>query len=308
MSQTGWHETLLLDRQEDVEEFNCSEHSQTSHATAGFTLAELLVATALSVLVIGGVIVMMLAQYEAYWRQSLINEMRQNSRAAASFLVRDIRLAGYGLPVPQSDVPSWINWMSGVSDHVTVTQGTNTTPDQLTLVGAFEGPVSSFKDPTSAGDTVIKVEAGTQSTFASTNSRVIFIGKLEVARVISQSGINLTISTSPTATGEGLANAYPANTPIELVQAITYSCDLATNNFPYRPFLMRDDNMSTFSNNLEKMTAIGIDDFQITTNSNGVTANIRAISKEQDYDHTDSSEGDHFWRTTMTASAKPRNP
>ena len=77
--------------------------------------------------------------------------MRQNSRAAASFLVRDIRLAGYGLPVTQSEVPSWINWASGVSNHVTVTQGTNAAPDQLTLVGAFEDPVSSLEDATSAG-------------------------------------------------------------------------------------------------------------------------------------------------------------
>ena len=46
---------------------DCGEPLRKSDASAGFTLSELLVATALSVLVIGGVIVMMLAQYEAYW-------------------------------------------------------------------------------------------------------------------------------------------------------------------------------------------------------------------------------------------------
>ena len=155
---------------------------------------------------------------------------------------------------------------------------------------------------------MIKVKAGTQSAFASTSTRVIFIGKLEVARVVSLSGINLTISTSPTATGVGLTHAYPANTPIELVQAVTYSCDLATNSFPYRPFLMRDYNMASLSNNLEKMAAVGIDDFQVTTSSNGVTADVRAVSEEQDFDHTDPEEGDHFWRTTMSVAVKPRNP
>ena len=67
------------------------------------------------------------------------------------------------------------------------------------------------------------------------------------------------------------------------------------------------DSMASLSNNPEKMVAVGIDDFQVTSSSNGVVVAVRAIAEEQDFDHTDPDEGDYFWRMTMNVTAKPRN-
>ena len=63
--------------------------------STGLTLVELLIALALSLLLIGGVSQLFLASKTAYQMQTAITHMQENARYAATVLAQDIRMAGY---------------------------------------------------------------------------------------------------------------------------------------------------------------------------------------------------------------------
>jgi type IV pilus assembly protein PilW len=61
----------------------------------GFTLMELLIATAISMVILGAIAGTFMTQTKFYNAQEQVNEMQQNARAAMDLLNRDIKLAGY---------------------------------------------------------------------------------------------------------------------------------------------------------------------------------------------------------------------
>jgi type IV pilus assembly protein PilW len=61
----------------------------------GFTLLELVVATAISMVILGAIAGTFMTQTKFYNAQEQVNEMQQNARAAMDLLTRDIKLAGY---------------------------------------------------------------------------------------------------------------------------------------------------------------------------------------------------------------------
>ena len=63
--------------------------------TQGFTLVELLVAMAVSLLAIGAIYSTFLSQFKSYQIQEEIAAMQQNIRAAMYHMQREIRMAGY---------------------------------------------------------------------------------------------------------------------------------------------------------------------------------------------------------------------
>jgi len=63
--------------------------------TRGFTLMELLVAMALSMVILGAITGTFMTQTRFYNAQEQVNEMQQNARAAMDLIAREIKLAGY---------------------------------------------------------------------------------------------------------------------------------------------------------------------------------------------------------------------
>ncbi len=61
----------------------------------GFTLAELLVATLISGVILGAIATTFVAQSKIYDAQEQVTEMVQSARAAMDMMSREIRLAGY---------------------------------------------------------------------------------------------------------------------------------------------------------------------------------------------------------------------
>jgi type IV pilus assembly protein PilW len=61
----------------------------------GFTLAEMMVAVAISGIVLGGVYTAFVAQRQGYDAQEQVTDVQQNMRAAMYMMTREIRLAGY---------------------------------------------------------------------------------------------------------------------------------------------------------------------------------------------------------------------
>ncbi len=64
----------------------------------GFTLVELMVAMAISLLVIGSIYSVYRSQQKSYLVQEQVAAMQQNLRAGMTMITRDIRMAGYNPP------------------------------------------------------------------------------------------------------------------------------------------------------------------------------------------------------------------
>jgi type II secretory pathway pseudopilin PulG len=74
--------------------------------SAGFTMAEVLVATALAGVILGGAVYMFSQSVDISQIVTNRGEMQQNARAAIDLLVRDLEVAGTGIPVGGIQLPS----------------------------------------------------------------------------------------------------------------------------------------------------------------------------------------------------------
>lgn len=272
----------------------------------GFTLTELLVAAAISMAVIGTAFGVFLSQTMLYRRQRQINEMQQAVRTAADMVARDVRQAGYGLPVPAATLPQWITWVTGMTNAVVLANGSGTSPDTLSLAAAFEPPAATLSAAAPVGAVSIPILGGGGMPFNTTTRKLIFIGRQELARVTGISGANLIVSTLPT-TSRGLRYAYPAGTPIELVQVVTYACNPNPTGYPRRPYLTRDDNTGAFTNGVQKLAAVGIENLQATLGTNTVTLAFTGRTALPDATYRHPTFGDSYRRSTWSAVIKRRN-
>ncbi len=68
---------------------------QTQHSQSGFTLLELMVALAISVVLIAGVLQIYMTSSRSYRSQEAAAQMMENGRTAIELLSRSLRLAGY---------------------------------------------------------------------------------------------------------------------------------------------------------------------------------------------------------------------
>ena len=65
------------------------------HQESGFTLVELLIAMAISGIVLGAAVNTFMAQRWSYALQEQVTEMTQGTRAALEMVTREVRMAGY---------------------------------------------------------------------------------------------------------------------------------------------------------------------------------------------------------------------
>jgi len=275
---------------------------------AGFTLVELMAATALSSFVVAGAIFMFTNYRRSFEAQRQANHMRNNMRVAIDQIARDVRMAGYGVPIPPTDYPQWIDWVSGVTNSVSLVEGaTPSDPDTLHVVAAFDRPVARLAFPAEAGDTTVTVGVNEGGAFDTVSRKLLFIGKQEMARVTQVSGNTLTISTDPNVAGVGLLNDYPADTPIELVKVVTYSWAFDPGTFPNVPHIRRDDNTGTLATDLQKIVAINVEDIQLTGQTNAVNVELTGRVSDSDSTYTHPTEGDHYRRMSLSSIVRPRN-
>jgi len=68
-----------------------------SDGTRAFTLIELLISMALSGIVMSAIYTLFISQNRSYNIQEQVSEMQQNARVAMDRIVRDVRMAGYGV-------------------------------------------------------------------------------------------------------------------------------------------------------------------------------------------------------------------
>ena len=81
-------------------------HNKRSYGH-GFSLVELMVAMAISLIVMGGVYKIYVTQQDSYLLQEQVAEMQQNARIAKYVLTKDIRMVGYN-PTRKLNVGSFV--------------------------------------------------------------------------------------------------------------------------------------------------------------------------------------------------------
>ncbi len=274
----------------------------------GFTVVEMICASAISVVVVTGMVAMFITHAKAYANQKLVREMQQNARFAVDSIARDTRIAGYGLAVRHTELQSWITWIDGMTANPFIQNGaTESDTDILTIAAAFDAPVSALSAAADAGATTLMITAGSGSVFAPTNHRVIFIGRTETARIVSSSSGQLSITTDPLTTGKGLRHAYPAGTQIELVTTATYRCVPGTGQIGGHQFLVRDTHNQSLTAEWHKMLAADVDDFQVQQADYGIDIALTARTRDPLLQYTDLEHGDAYRRMTIETRIIPRN-
>lgn len=101
----------------------------------GFTLAELLVASSVMLVVIVGTLSLYMDSNKVATDQSMYAELQHDVRSAMYFITRDIRMSGVGLPIEFGSY-----YFQGTNNE---TQGgAPVTPDRLLLMGNIEDPLN----------------------------------------------------------------------------------------------------------------------------------------------------------------------
>ena len=205
----------------------------------GLTLIELLVAMAISAILIAALYRTFIGQHRIYTVQEQVVDMQQNARVAINRMMREIRMAGFGnvsnlLPLPafttfnEFQVLTLNNIITPSDNKNNVTQS----DDQITIIGAFE-KISTLKTESVGGTNIIQL-AGRGSEFDTEYRKYICIGGLEAHTVTNVVDNTITLS-------DNIANKYSAGTPVYKVKAITYRLRWDNKN-PNMPVLTREDN------------------------------------------------------------------
>jgi prepilin-type N-terminal cleavage/methylation domain-containing protein len=165
--------------------------SRLKSTEKGFTLIELLVALTLSFILVGSVYQSFSSQQKAYTIQDQVAETQQNARMAMNILLRDIRMAGYGMP----DGGITIN-KTAYSSAIQIEKNDNQQSfDSIIVVGAFGAPAGYLNRTLTPGSGELYVRSSSEaSNFDSTDNKYIFIGGLESLSVLEVSGNRITLN------------------------------------------------------------------------------------------------------------------
>jgi type II secretory pathway pseudopilin PulG len=198
-------------------------------------LIELLVAMAISGILIAALYRTFIGQHRIYTVQEQVVDMQQNARVAINRMMREIRMAGFGnvssvLPnFTATDGP--FNNIINPRDNINIVDGQVT--DQVTIIGAFE-QISTLASEASPGTNTIQLK-GKASEFDANFKKYICIGGLETHT------INVNPSDNTITLNENLVHRFPIDTPVFKVKAITYKLRPDNPN-PQMPVLTREDN------------------------------------------------------------------
>jgi type IV pilus assembly protein PilW len=227
----------------------------------GLTLIELLIALAISAILIAAIYRTFIGQQKSYTVQEQVADMQQNVRVAISKMMREIRMAGFGSISDVLDLPGGVNNFS----HEVNPEGTN----KITIVGGFRQIRQDNGDPItvdSASGTQVTLNYATDA-FDGAKHKFISIGGIESNTVQSRDGAKLTLDNP-------LKLSHPTGTPIFKIQAITYDLGLSDG----KPVLRRNENTDGGSQPLaENIENVQFEYFDANGNPTAIPANIRMI-------------------------------
>ncbi len=282
-------------------------HKIRMHGQRGFTLIELMVAMAISLILLAGVLGAFTAQDKAYRLQNNLTELQQNLRVAVEFMSDDIQLAGYGAPDDEDNWGIWYDWapIAGVfTANPTIIDGVAGAPDTLMIAASFDPAATELSADEDFDSKSMSIAAGSGDQFDSATNKLVFIGRYEYAQVtnVPGSGSTISINTDPAdllgngSSADGIQTPRYEGDPVELVQVVSY--------YVLNEMLMRDDNAG---NALPLI--INVEDFQVVQvgDSLSVTISARTRQEDMDYKDADPARTDGYRRASVTFRTDMRN-
>ncbi len=260
---------------------------------SGFTLVELMISIAISMAVMGAVFSSFNAQDNAYRVQRDTTEINHSSRAAMDLMIKELQMTGYGMP--EDSLNDWITWTE-LDTNPQVTNGADGAPDLIRFGAAFDGTVATLDEDANSGSTSLTLQSGQGSRFNTSNRSVFLIGYNQTGVVTNVNGDTLTIDMNgPDGGNEALDESYPDGTPVEPIKVISYYVE-GTN-------LMRDEHQGAGAQILSE----NIEDFQVSRTGNRLTLTLTVRAAHADPNYIHPVKGDHYRRTTSSATASLRN-
>ena len=190
----------------------------------GITLIELLIALAMSSILIAAIYRVFISQQKSYVVQEQLVDMQQNMRASISRMMSEIRMSGFG------SVEAVLEGVDGVNGfHQVITPGENS----ITVVGGFKQIRRDNGNPitvSSISENTITLNYSTEE-FDRPAHQYISIGGVESSTVIQRKGRILTLANT-------LRLNHSKDTPIFKIQAITYTVGKSDG----KPILQRNEN------------------------------------------------------------------
>ena len=284
---------------------------------SGVTLIELLIALAMSAILIAGIYRVFIQQQKSYAVQEQVADMQQNARVAINKMLREIRMAGFGGKNENvgglNDIIKIFGNVNGYTNIVTpehdVVQD-GITHDRITVVAAYD-LIGTLKNDANAGSNTVTVTYTDGSPFTTKNAKKRYLclngrNNYEID-IDSVSGGNV-----PLKAGTTLLEDHRAGEPVFLVKAITYGLKRSSGV----PILYRNENTGggaqAVAEHIESLrflyrladgsqTHSPADPRQIR----GVTVLITARTEKADPDL--SKSGDGYRRRTVTTYIDLRN-
>jgi prepilin-type N-terminal cleavage/methylation domain-containing protein len=208
----------------------------------GLTLIELLIAMAISAILIAAIYRTFIGQHKVYTAQEQVVDMQQNARVAINRMMREIRMAGFGnvsnlLPLTAFTTFNGLQILT-LNNIITPSDNKNNvvqSDDQITIIGAFE-QISTLAAVPTVGTNTIQL-AGRASEFDNGYRKYISIGGLETHTIKDVPSTN----TITFLDNDNVVNNFPVGTSVFKVKAITYRLRWDNSN-PNMPVLTREDN------------------------------------------------------------------
>jgi len=210
----------------------------------GVTLIELLIALAISAILVAGIYRTFIHQQKTYATQEQVADMQQNVRVAINRMMREIRMAGFGgknentkgdndIITAFVTVNGFANIINPVND--TIVDGIN--HDQITVIGAFR-QIGILAAAANAGDNTININYIGNTKFDTDKKKYMCInGRYNYEVDPTKPPITLAkTAANPSGT---LNESHVAGELVFLVEAITYGLEKDPNG---TPVLFRDSN------------------------------------------------------------------
>lgn len=276
--------------------------TQTSHGERGFSLVELLVATAIVSSVMAAAGGLFAASRRFMQDQSLLVETQQGLRATLESMARDLRLGGACLPI--------------TGDFVVLDGTDSATTDSITTRTGLVRPSLSC-----VSSSLTSNLASTSNQITVANSSGFTVGMRALIRhATNGTGESFTVTAVPNATtiqkSGGWTQAYPINSSVYAVDERTYAIDtsnsalpvltVASNGNPPMPFAYGIENL-TIKYLLARNCASGCDIIDAPPPADDQWRIVNEILITATARSRTLARNGQYIRVTGRISAKPRN-
>ena len=243
---------------------------RTKRSAAGFSFVELLVVLVISGLLLIAVYSFFIGQNRVYAIQTEVSGMQQDARAGLMFVLRDVRMAGFGVGTSGFDV-------SGYTQAVHVVNNVGQ-PDQITIVCACD-EVSTVQ---SVSGTQVTLADATHGLDTSVKKFVAFETVNGVYEITNVASDIVTLNSAPPTFLENF------NAKVFLVKAVTYEIDTTRHTLDRVDSLVTPPGAGADPDDLWDDLAAYVQDFQIEYPYNGSDNMIRITltSSCTDYEGT----------------------